>query len=538
MMDIPGEVPPISHLYIGITPGEIQTKKRPKTRVQKTLNTTPMKLLNGITRRKPREYPSTCLIDRLPPEILVYIFQLCLPTSSTIREILFSSNGSTWNGKRQSWISAREAPLNVSHVCAAWRNIAIESQALWKMICFQGSIRRNGVDSEFDAISTFLKRSSTSPINIFIRLRAPLDLTLLESDRAVDPFRCIDLLMAEKARWRSVNLSFDRSALLEPFMRVLENEVLPVEELFVDCTIFRNGPQHFAPRLYNLKTLHFKSRDNHSFVSWTTSHCPPLKELSLFFSVPLNDFFSWLDNCPTLESIKLKNIFLPQTINIDRDSLKVRHMPHLKELSLGIGIALLEADMAKRAIDLILHSVQAPSLKSLSLSFNSRPDAFCDLESIVTSLRASQSSSLKSLRLRGFGCNKHTNGAQILCHLMNLTPTLETLLIDEASERSMFSHLSTLPSLHMYWPVLRTIHFATKRPETPPIHDWLGFVKQFMRNREDKSTLRQVVIHAPEHSRSKVEHALSEEPYKSWRTLSVGLDIKFSEYSEEKIDNL
>ncbi|KAJ7462144.1 hypothetical protein FB451DRAFT_958239, partial [Mycena latifolia] len=53
----------------------------------------------------------------LPPEITSEIFIYCLPTSQMARE--------------RNTVNPHEAPMLLSHVCRAWREIALGTPALW-----------------------------------------------------------------------------------------------------------------------------------------------------------------------------------------------------------------------------------------------------------------------------------------------------------------------------------------------------------------------------------------------------------------------
>lgn len=68
--------------------------------------------------------PTMCTVDILPPEILMYIFELCLEEDDR--------TGSLDDAAGFSGVGVRRVPLTLCHVCGYWRRLAMRTQSLWR----------------------------------------------------------------------------------------------------------------------------------------------------------------------------------------------------------------------------------------------------------------------------------------------------------------------------------------------------------------------------------------------------------------------
>ncbi|KAH9841546.1 uncharacterized protein C8Q71DRAFT_904312 [Rhodofomes roseus] len=120
------------------------------------------------------------LIDDIPTELLVQIF-MCGEERHMIRHhgcVIPEHN----NGEAK-------LPFEVttSHVCKLWRDVAINTPALWSEICFFEGL-------PFTQTTIYLERSKCAPLDIHIHLR-----------RRTSPLAAIlDLIIPHVFHWRSL----------------------------------------------------------------------------------------------------------------------------------------------------------------------------------------------------------------------------------------------------------------------------------------------------------------------------------------------
>ena len=124
------------------------------------LSDTQMSISSLVTSRPPHE-PS--ILARFPLELQAMIFISSLPNIESIIDL--------------ERVSPMEAPLNVSHVCRSWRNIALATPALWTRLWFVKQQEENwtisATEAVFSLFHTFLERSAHCGLHI--RLFIPFD---------------------------------------------------------------------------------------------------------------------------------------------------------------------------------------------------------------------------------------------------------------------------------------------------------------------------------------------------------------------------
>jgi hypothetical protein len=65
--------------------------------------------------------PATCVIERMPPEIMMYIFELVVNADAG------SSDDAEGFGGRRGW----RTPVVLGHACSAWRTLVLRTASLW-----------------------------------------------------------------------------------------------------------------------------------------------------------------------------------------------------------------------------------------------------------------------------------------------------------------------------------------------------------------------------------------------------------------------
>lgn len=91
-----------------------------------------------------------------PAEILSLIFQFAVPVTATV-----SDNGTS------SYVSLRDAPLNISRVSRYWRAIALSTPSIWTRLCFD--YPKLGLSSVW---WTSLARSGEHPLDVYVQIWA------------------------------------------------------------------------------------------------------------------------------------------------------------------------------------------------------------------------------------------------------------------------------------------------------------------------------------------------------------------------------
>ncbi|KAJ7502618.1 hypothetical protein B0H11DRAFT_2223528 [Mycena galericulata] len=90
----------------------------------------------------------------LPPELLSEIFHLCGPFS---------------NGRYLDGLSMRDSPWLMTHVCRRWREAALSTPMLWRLLSIDISIQSTQtVEGIFQLVSLFLERAAHCSISVVI----------------------------------------------------------------------------------------------------------------------------------------------------------------------------------------------------------------------------------------------------------------------------------------------------------------------------------------------------------------------------------
>ncbi|KAJ7779368.1 hypothetical protein DFH07DRAFT_794796 [Mycena maculata] len=135
-------------------------------------------------------------INRIPPEVLGYIFTL------TLQVITMTSTAVPFLGSRvynKPWVLG--SPWALGQVCGTWRTLAVSSPTLWTSIVVSTAMWPR----ELPLVQIQLERSGAAPLDLLIRFtsgqrfeNSPIDFFMPKITR-------------ECGRWRSVHFDFDNS---------------------------------------------------------------------------------------------------------------------------------------------------------------------------------------------------------------------------------------------------------------------------------------------------------------------------------------
>ena len=495
---------------------------------------------------------SQCPISCLPDEILSSIFVLCLPK---IEETRAEMNGSIMKrsitGQRPLWISSRSAPLNVSHVCRSWRSIALSTAKLWSKLAIQGTTSSRGYHAkrELAILSSFMQRNAEAPLDILVDINVPVDLASMDTYM----MQCIQLLVAQKHRWRSVHLvyCFCQVRIIAPILAGLVQEASPsVSELYFcmhSCSVEKNRdvtPTFFHPSLPGLTKLTLFSRG----TQYDLSGCPRLRELSITSPTSLKDVKQWLIRCPTLETVSFGrvNVYnsLEKELNHGTATSSIETLTSLRSLSLYFDIASdLEYRVSNRAINGFLSSFSLPYVSNLILSLHpsAKVGKCLDIRPIICLLKASNPP-IMSLDIHNFSIPSDNQspdksfGApeQQMADLCRLTEGVQQLIINGDTVDSILNGVDieeAEPRSHDYanlWPKLEGLVVTNPREIT--VKSLLRFAQEHSSPDSTSSPLKHLTIHEcgrGSSERRRIRQVILKSP-QSGRCRETGLQLRFS----------
>ncbi|KAI0700837.1 hypothetical protein C8T65DRAFT_657307 [Cerioporus squamosus] len=225
------------------------------------------------------------IVDRMPPEILVNIFQLV-----------------QWATGWQSYTSqTTPAWISFTWVCRRWRDVALSAPLLWT------SIRHAGFPRTRNWLPVFLERTAGAPLDVDIALQATDD-ACVGTLQTIQPYSPT----IRRFRLRLDNPEEDVGPLVSPLIEEMRN----VEELTLLTVLYYgrmdagtiNASRNHLPQLtsLHLSGLH---------IPWSSSVYTGLRSLritSAAYPPSTHEFFEILRGCPDLEVLHF-GIRLPAT---------------------------------------------------------------------------------------------------------------------------------------------------------------------------------------------------------------------------------
>ncbi|KAJ6594347.1 hypothetical protein B0H19DRAFT_1095115 [Mycena capillaripes] len=141
-------------------------------------------------------------VGKLPTELLVEIFSLAVEPESDSAELRTNFVGH----KTPPFLPHRQTIL-LSHVCSAWREIAIGSSKLWAMGLIDVRLNRQNDEKIYlDGLQTLLDRSSPLPISVSLTYRQTWTSFNL---RALPIAAILHIIAPTTSRWKFLNVADD-----------------------------------------------------------------------------------------------------------------------------------------------------------------------------------------------------------------------------------------------------------------------------------------------------------------------------------------
>ncbi|TDL13716.1 hypothetical protein BD410DRAFT_797537 [Rickenella mellea] len=415
-------------------------------------------------------------ILRIPCEIISGIFGFCLPNDEFPRP------------------SIKSAPMQLSHVCSAWRKLAIQTPRLWSKILLctgvhdfehlgwtqtprylttimffgsedMGDTSTNGsftttLESHVEALEVWIRRSTPLLLSLHVRYpKLPPVPYSLGVDELPPVFRVI---IESAARWKDVRLGLPLDY-LSFACRITQENASNLESLYVDnMSIPMSGPVYVhyprCPPHYvwadTAKTLsHLSVRGRIIYTppietSFARLHTLKLEHLALV-DVPVI-----LRCCPALEDLTIHFHDLPEEIVYGSRSHHHAKLPRLRDFHLAHTGNSENGDSKLASggeVGILLDHLELPNLKGfylwmtiISYERYSNPERPWDY---LSRLITRSNCSLNNLELR----TPHIETSSII-KCLQLSPDLKYLgiLADEDLERQVAQLKPDLQSLRIF----------------------------------------------------------------------------------------
>ncbi|KLO14821.1 hypothetical protein SCHPADRAFT_939238 [Schizopora paradoxa] len=309
-------------------------------------------------------------IQGLPADLLFDIFRQVVDCEVQEEIEAFERLGN--NGISQRPLFVRNAPLNLSCVNKAWRQVALSNTSLWKDI-----IAREPRHSDKRRNSIWLERSAQMPLSLFIHGSRQLTMGDEIEPKGNKEFKAffMDMLESEcQERWLHVQLHSPSTVrfVLDPRKLFIIRAPI-VEELSIRLPsyVFTDGQMVIvdvaaSPKIKQLRLLG-------SFAPMISKgiHLPYLTDLDLQFEYrhSLNfeafasgeDILHVLAGAPNLQSLRAAPSAAPLGMNSP-----VVHHPNLRTLYLAAS----QMDDNQRSFD-FLNGLSSPRLESLKFRLES-----------------------------------------------------------------------------------------------------------------------------------------------------------------------
>ncbi|KAK1231228.1 hypothetical protein PQX77_005664 [Marasmius sp. AFHP31] len=371
---------------------------------------------------------------RLPADIWGEIFVYCLPT----------------NKLNVAFCAAREAPLLLTTICRAWREIALNTPRLWSAL----HVRVSGADPDptfparLEGIKLWLDRSGSRPLTLSISMcdNNPSNIPTV-TDLDSTPYTALmDLLSSYSRRWGTLSLDLGvKVSHLQPLERFTIEDLPLLETVYVGGpaliigadpsavppTSSHRTPTSFAnllPHLPSLRSLH--SRSGCKLVLDIASTCRRLTQLTSSSSVlPTVALRQIAASCPVLGTLTLRTLFYSTQGDVTTSQEGPVVWPSLQELNLhfdgpGYFIANGDAYSFHSVLKGTFDSIITPQLYRLSIQFGAFPNR--PVEDVVPFQDfIANSPSLTHLHVLGY----NVLDAEALSRCLHFAPSLTTLTL-------------------------------------------------------------------------------------------------------------
>jgi hypothetical protein len=292
-------------------------------------------------------------IERLPDELIIEIFMLCLPDYTNY-----------WQSPRMlQAYQAQDAPLLLCRVCRSWRQLAITTCSLWSTIIYKGSDR----DSQLHLLHLWLSRSGSVPIVVHIRLsNARRRVYDVDGNITTQPLlpttmsRVVELLMPSIGRWRELRMQ----GYVDNFLPLID--VFPKESLVAlavleaDCGSDKISPLWSAiPRSAPLRFLKLTRCSAIPAALQTDPRLIAHVELRGGSSSTLDSYLQPLQMFPNLRHADLYPGLYHRLAHVQRNLIHV------------LTIVSFRLVMSRRMLEAFITRIYAPALQNLCIDSGS-----------------------------------------------------------------------------------------------------------------------------------------------------------------------
>ncbi|KAI5896557.1 uncharacterized protein SCHCODRAFT_02569259 [Schizophyllum commune H4-8] len=394
-----------------------------------------MPSLASVPPRAPGDGPYTPLINRLPPELLSQIFVEALPSQ------LF-----------QAKCTRRCVPVVLSHVCEYWREVAIDTAALWQWISLT-ECRNKYVHRTRKLARRSVQRAKGTGLSVYFR---DVEATSLDNDH----FRVVALGLGV-----STTPAPDRCHCALDLIMAHISEIRVLELFIGQASAQRLSaiPPNAATSLRNLRVNFVQGGDMVQSLSGLTSTSPQLRLLSWtscfgVCAVPLPARVTYsqlvrvhLEESPMSSDAFLDMLSIGQSLQDVRACLTRSHGNASTTLARGhvvqrsVEKLFLTGD---EAVDGVFNALRLPGLQDLSL--NSRSDNSAEWPCVrPQSIRSfiAGTSGLRDFSLKVKGA------------------------LDEVAVINILAlpHAATLRRIHLTLPIFTDKFFLAMHPDHSPI---------------------------------------------------------------------
>lgn len=386
-----------------------------------------VRVMRNLQARAARIQNGKAPVARLPPDVLVMVFEECRHMNPQ------------WTGVLSL---LRQLPIEVrlSHVCSQWRAVALSTPSLWSSIHFPFELKE-------ESLHEYLKRSEGSLLQVYLGPWAKypnLERTLTT------------VLMPHVGRFQELVLDAVSRETLSALLLAFRDEAAPaLRRLRVMCrgTIITHGPlpevslfKKGAPLLTDVRLDNVPVILPNPSVEMLSFSVYPGPQFPMSRSV----FHRVLAACPSLKTLHLRGF----VELVAQAPISPIALPTLRELVvngriLANGLRLFDLISAPNIDTLILEDVKAHSLAAIhQFIAHSHPHAFQSLA-----------------KLRYVRCEF---GPDMDVHLLRATPSISELVLSVDKNMHLIRLLvNSDKQAAMYgcspmWPGLRTVTLHTQ----------------------------------------------------------------------------
>ncbi|KAJ7483501.1 hypothetical protein FB451DRAFT_1364408 [Mycena latifolia] len=267
-------------------------------------------------------------LRRMPPEILLDIFSLTLPSILTAR--------------RRDRFNVNDVPWTLSHISSYWRSVALASPSLWSLVAvnYTAFVEDPAHSYPFPMLETQLARAQSLKIHFYASTNS-------ETRPQTEMFQ---FLAAHSSRWEELSISLTSD--LVPLLSALRNRMPSLRRLWlqwdspasqeavnsIDC--FQTAPSLIDVGVYNeyrsipiLLPAHQLTR-YHLDGPWTVQE-EILKLGQNLVEARIDVRFDqtpWLETTDIIDLPSLRRLYVSEPNILD-----YIQVPHLQEIALWIG---------------------------------------------------------------------------------------------------------------------------------------------------------------------------------------------------------